>query len=183
MSKIDPICPTGCDTLLPQLTFDICAPDTNYGQIERLFIRNVGAGGLLDWTVLTEWNTYLSNTSLLTTAIRYLYVIGSKAAPDQQVIDISLQRKVYGPKKHVVNIRIDETAELNYEFLRTLECNGTYLVWYTAGKYMYGGNDGIEASLNINDIIPESTQELNVFEGTIEWEYQFHPEREDNIFV
>jgi hypothetical protein len=64
--------------------------------------------------------------------------------------------------------------------LRELECGTNFLVWYVAGKYIYGGNDGIEASFKLNDIIPEDNQELNTFNGTITWDAKFHPERINN---
>jgi len=183
MSRVDPTCPTDCLTVLPEVDFNLCTPDVNFGQIEYLFIRNIGSGGLADWSDLSEWNTYISNTSSSADAIRRLTVIGSKPAPEKPVVDLSLQRKYYLPKKHLLNIRLDETNLTNYDWLRQLECGGQYLIWWTAQKYMYGGDDGIEATLNFDLIIPESTEELMVFEGTAEWEYQFHPEAQLNIFA
>jgi hypothetical protein len=88
-----------------------------------------------------------------------------------------MRRKVTGPKKHSINIKVDETGELNYEFLRQLECGGVFLIWYQAGKYLYGGNEGIQATIALDDVIPEGTQELNTFTGTVEWEAKHHPER------
>ena len=51
-------------------------------------------------------------------------------------------------------------------------------MWYAAGLYLYGGNDGIVIDqMFLDDIIPESRKELNKFIGATEWEAQFHPER------
>ena len=178
MSLVIPTCPTDCSSLVPEVSFNICAPNVNYGEIDFLYIGARDAGGLVDWTSLAEWLTRISNTSVAADAIRQIGVIGSKPAPTRESIEISGNRKVWSPATHTIAIAIDETNDENYEFLRTLECNGFYKMWYSAGKYLYGGNDGIDVDqMFLDDIIPESRKELDKFIGAAEWEAQFHPER------
>jgi hypothetical protein len=179
MSVVIPTCPTDCTSVLPDVDFDYCAPDFNMGQISEIYIGNIDQG-FTDWTSLAEWNSRISEDSSDVDALRRLYVIGDKPEPESNDIDMSKDRIVVGNKKHTLNFRIDETGATNYEFLRTLECGTKYNVWFVAGKYVYGGNDGIEANLKLNDIIPEDNQELNTFNGTVVWEAKFHPERTDN---
>lgn len=182
MSTIIPTCPTDCSSLLPVLSFDLCAPDIDYGQIRKIYLTTVAAGGLTDWTDLSEWNSRLSNSTTNADDIRYLHVIGNKDVPEYQEIDISLGRKVYSPKIHKVMFRVDETGEDNYEFMRSaVECNGTYLMWYASGeKYLYGGDSGIEVNLKLDLVIPEDSKALTYFQGEATWESKFHPERIDD---
>jgi len=35
-------CTSTCDQPLPPLSFSICAPEVNYGEIDAIFITNVG---------------------------------------------------------------------------------------------------------------------------------------------
>lgn len=178
-----PTCPTDCSTLLPQLSFNDCAPDFAMGEISKIYITTVDAGGLSDVTSLAEWNTRLSNTSANADAIRFFNVVGSKPVPESTEIEFSLKRKVQSTKQHTINIKVDETSALNHDFLRQLECGGLYLIWYANDKYIWGGDDGISVSFKLDENIPESNQELYVFEGTATWESKFSPERDLNPFV
>lgn len=177
MSAILPTCPTGCDFNPPVVNFDYCAPTVAYGEIKHLYIRAVESSGLTDWTDATEWTGLISNDGTAGGEIRDLVVIASKPEPESNEIEMSLKRKIHPPKKHTITGRIDEVSDENYEMLRTLECGGTWLVWYSTGEYMYGGNDGIEAQIVMNEIIPESTDELVHFAFTVSWESKFAPER------
>ena len=171
--------PTCTSVALPAVTADFCSPDINFGEIDKIYFTNDGAP-LTDWNDLAEWNTRLDNADVTpdNDKIRFLHVIGDKPAPEKPVIEFSQGRKTYPDPDHTINIRVDETGADNYALLLFLEQNaGQQLrMWYQAGKYLYGGNEGILANLNLDDIIPESDEELNTFAGTITWEGG-HPER------
>lgn len=171
-----PTCPTNCAGSLPEVDFSYCAPVLNPGGITRFYLTNDGYP-LTDWTSLAEWNTRLSNDSTDADAIRTLVVLGDKPAPEKTEIEISDDRKVYIRKKHTINFRIDEVSDDNYAMVRQLECGGQFLGWYKGGDYLYGGNDGIKMSITLDDIHPESNQELNTLTGMATWEAKFHPER------
>jgi hypothetical protein len=111
-------------------------------------------------------------------SIRTLHVIGSKPVPASDEKEISLGRKVTGKKTHIVNFKVDETNDTNHEFLRQNECGGNYLFWYeTVEGLMFGGNEGIEASMLMDMDIPEALTDLIMFTGKIEWKSKFTEER------
>lgn len=155
---------------LPAVSFSVGNPEINYGQIEKIFFTEIG-NPLTD----TQKNTIMARLDDSDTAtagkIRKMHVIGSKAEPERSSIDISLGRKVYGEGSHTITFKIDETNDINYAMLQTLEKNpgATYLFWYVAGKKFYGGAAGIEASIVLSEVIPESRDELVTYNGTITW--------------
>ena len=169
-----------CTTVdIPAVVADFCAPNINFGEIDKIYFTNDGAP-LTDWNDLAEWNTRLDNADVTAdnTKIRCLHVIGDKPAPERSEIEFSQGRKAYTEADHSINIRVDETGDENYALVQWLEENaGQQLrIWYQAGKYLYGGNTGILALLTLDDIIPESDDELNTFNGTVSWEGK-HPDR------
>lgn len=166
---------------LPAVKADFCAPNLNFGEIDRVYLGNPG-NPFTDWSLLAEWDARLDNADIAdATKIRMLHVIGDKPAGEKTKIDFSQGRSVYTEGKHSINIKVDETGDENYELIIWLEENAgqTVSLWYQAGKYIYGGNDGISASLTLDDIIPESDEELNTFNGAATWEGN-HPERIPN---
>jgi len=180
MSQVPPVepnCPTDCLSELPAVDFSKCNPVTHGAQIQRIFLTNVG-NSFSDWTDAAEWISRLNNSGSGASDVRTLHVVGSKPAPDSQKITISLGRIITGKKKHKLPIKIDETNDTNYAFLRQNECGGQYLMWYeTAGRMLYGGNSGIPCSLTLDDVIVEDSGQLETFDGEFTWESQFTPER------
>lgn len=172
-----PTCLEGCDNELPVVAFDDCSPELNSGNIGYLYVTNLG-NPLNDWTDISEWATRLSNSSTDSSAIRKFSMVGSKPAPDKPETVISLDRIWYGKATHTLEIRIDETNATNQEALRKLECGGKYLIWYeTLGGLRWGGNEGIEASIKLDEIIPEASSEFITFTGQAKWTSKFTPER------
>lgn len=167
---------------VPATTADFCAPDLNFGQVKAVYIRAVGQTDLTDWTAAGEWPALLDNTTMADlTLIRTLHVIGDKPEPDQTEIEFSQGRTTYTTPEHTVNVKVDETGDTNYALLLWLETNvGKQVkIWFAAGKYLYGGPGGISATLKLSDVIPESDEELNTFNGVIEWKGA-HPPRTAN---
>jgi len=183
MSKINPTCPTDCDSLVPEVLYDFCGPNYDFGQITKLYVAKQSAASFTDVSDLSEWLARLSDDGTADDDIRTLNVIGSKEAPDSSEIQISLKRTIRTPKKHTVSVKIEETNLTNYEFMRAMDCGGTYKVWYESGKYLYGGTEGIDAQILMHLLIPESTDELKVFEGMIKWEDKYEPEACLNPFA
>ncbi len=179
MSVVLPNCPIGCATELPVVSFSDCAPDTNAAQIRFLYITNRG-NPLTDWTQANEWESRISNSSTNANAIRRLRVVGDKPRPEAQEKKISGGRTIKGKKNHVVNFEIDETNNDNYALIRQLECGNSYSMWYGTESSLYGGNDGIVASISMDDVIDKDDQALELFVGDAKWSAQFHPERIDN---
>ena len=154
------------------VAFDFCAPELNFGSIDKIYIGTVGFP-MGDWTDLAEWNLRLDNTTLADdTKIRYIHVKGSKALPEKTEVAISLKRKSYTDPKQTVSIAIDETGDVNYALVQWLEANPgkQFAFWYSSGKHLFGGDNGITAVLDLGDEIPESTDELVKYLGTIKWD-------------
>ena len=163
---------------LPEIKADFCSPNLNFGEIDKIYLGNNG-NPFTDWSDLNEWNTRIDNADVAdATKIRMLHVIGDKPATEKNKVDFSQGRSVYTEPVHTINIRIDETGDENYALIQWLEENAgqTVAMWYQAGKYIYGGNEGIPTTLTLDDIIPESDEELNTFSGSASFEGK-HPDR------
>mgnify|MGYP001212048190 FL=1 len=174
-----PTCPTGCDTGLPAVDFDICAPELHFGEIEKIYIAAGDADDFTNVEDLTEWTDRLSETEFVTgNEIRELTVIGDLPEPEQTEQTISGDRTVVGFKQFTLNFSIDETNDVNYNFLLTLECNIAFKFWYeTADGMLYGGNEGITATLRVNQVIPRDRNEYVTFVGTAKWKSRTSPLR------
>lgn len=169
------ICATSCAQALPETEFNLCSPETNFGEIEEILVTNIG-NPLVDENDPAEWATRFALSATDPTKITRLFVVGSKPAPEGASIMISRDTEIPSPKTHTIPFKIFETNQKNYEFLRTLECGKKLLVWYkTADGALYGGAKGIEVSITMNEIIPESRQELTYFEGSLKWKSKHHP--------
>lgn len=174
----DPVCPTDCSVVTPAVDFSDCNPSINAAQIKNIYVTNPGYP-LANWEDPSEWAARVSNSSSTVSAIRRYTVIGSKPRPTSTIKKISHDRSIAGTKQHVLNIKIDETNDMNYEnIVRASECGGQRQMWYeTMGGKLYGGNEGIPSSIVIDDVIVEDLEDIERFEGEITWSAKFHPER------
>lgn len=173
---------------MPVASADLCAPNTHYGQISMLmFTRN--GDGLTDVTDDAEWATRIDNASTGTTAlpvsgdadIRQLFGIGSLTAPDRPEVEISRKRKVYGEPDFTLTFAVDDTSDTNWNnFMGGLPTGGqVYSVWFGTEDRIFGGNDGITATIIANPEIPESAEELQKIILTVTWKGTI-PEVADN---
>ena len=170
--------------VLPIAKHDFCAPEINFGRIDKIYFASDGASSAFtDFSDLAEWTARLDNVDVAdVTKIRFLGVIGNKPLPENTEISYSLGRTTFTTNKHTLAVRVDETHDDNYALVKWLEANkGQVLrVWYASAKYLYGGNEGILATLSLNDFIPEGDTELNEFQGSVLWEGDT-PDRTLNI--
>ena len=108
MSSINPVCPTGCASILPDVSFDLCNPNVSWGEIQRIFVGMADAtpfaGGA--WTDLSLWTAALALATNQTDAIRQLYVSADLPAATADETVISLGRKIYSPATHVINVDV-----------------------------------------------------------------------------
>jgi hypothetical protein len=169
------VCTDACADQLPIAAFSICAPVTNFGQISKVYITNDGYP-LTDENDLTEWQTRANLDVSDPSRIIELSVIGDKPLPTASEVALSRGRTTVGAREHVINIKIDETNDTNYEMMRKFECGKTVRVWFeTFGGLLYGGRTGVLASVTLAEIIPEGTDALIMFQGTIKWKSKFSP--------
>ena len=181
MSITLPTCPDGCTGGVPAVDFDWCVPKIHYGEILKIYIMAASGDPFVDWTDLAEWTPRLDDTTTPSANfIRTLTVSADLPVPEQTEITISGNRKVYSPKDFVINVDIDDVTDLNYEFMRTMECGVTVRIWYATEDLIFGGNDGIEAYVKFGYLIERGSDSVHKISGTITWESQFSPERETN---
>jgi len=168
---------------VPKAKADDCNPDINFAQVTRVYVGNSG-NPFTDWTSLAEWTPRLDQAAAGADKIRTFNVIGSKPKPDRPKVAFSRKRTAYGDPKHSLPFKVDETHPDNYAFLKFLEDHPGQrnAVWYEIGKYLYGGNAGVDGLIILDDTASENDEELNVFEGEITWEGK-HPDRIVNPLI
>lgn len=168
-----------CSTVLPVASADLCSPNTHYGQISMLLFTRSG-DGLTNWESESEWVGRIDNASTGTTAlpaspakadIRQLFGIGSLEAPDRPEIEISRRRKVFGDPEFSLTFQVDDTGDVNWnDFMLGLPTGGqVYSVWFGTEGRLFGGNNGITATMTANPVIPESKDELMTIAITLTW--------------
>lgn len=176
---MNPTCPTNCAPALPIVNFDICAPKINLSEIEKIYFAKPSATPFTDWKTATEWATRISQTDVVSDdTIRPMTVIADKPAPANKIKEVSNGRKIVTGKDHTLNVTIDDVSDENYEFARTTECGGQVKIWYEIqGGYLYGGNEGINATLVLDDVLNRGRDEIETLTGSISWSAKFSPER------
>lgn len=181
MSVNNPTCPTGCDSYLLDVDFDYCDPNVLFGEIDHIYLMAQVGSNLADWTSLTVWNARkaLDPTSD-TDAIIDLTVMGDLPVAETEEIEISLGRKIQSPASFVVNFDIDDVSDTNYDLMRFLECNVVVKMWFSANEVLFGGNTGIEATIQNKYQIERGQKSVQKIVGTVKWEAKFSPERTTN---
>jgi len=178
---LNPICPADCESALPVLDFDACAPEIYFGEIRRIYIASLDAAPFDDWTSAAAWALRISNTDIASDdTIRSLTVSADKPAAEYDEVEISDNRKVVTPATHIINLTIDDLSDDNYEFMRFTECNPTVRLWYSDDTHLYGGNLGIPANIMLKEVIERGNKSLKRIEGMAKWENKFSPERTTN---
>lgn len=184
MSVNNPVCPTGCSSILPIVDFDICNPKLYFGEIETIYIASGDADPFTDWTDAAEWAARISNTDIVNTnAIREFDVIADAPAAQSEQITISYGRTVNSPATFSINVDIDDNTQENYDFGRVTSCMTYFRVWFATKSMMFGGNDGILATISLRPVIERGQKSINKISGIITWESQFAPEKAPYIGV
>lgn len=170
-------CPNSCETALPEVKFSKCSPNIVLSEIVRIFVGKQTIQHFNNWKDASEWTQRLSETANTANAIRPLTVIADKPAGSPVVKEISNGRKYNLRKDFTVNIEIDDVSPENYEFMRVTQCGGEYKLWFeTAGGRIYGGNEGIDASLVLDNVLGRGKDEIEKITGTASWSDKFSPE-------
>ena len=179
-SNVNPVCPTGCTGILPQLDFDYCDPVLGFGEITHVFLATVDAECFTDEASLAEWLARLSNTSADPDAIRFMHVKADKPLAEREEVEISLGRKIKSPATFTLNIDVDDVSDLNHDFMRASQCNQVFRMWYVAAGWLFGGVCGVEANLNLDYVIERGTKSIHRITGTAKWDAEYSPERVAN---
>jgi hypothetical protein len=105
-------------------------------------------------------------------------VIADKPVGSPVVKEISNGRKFNLRKDNTLNVEIDDVSDENYNFMRVTQCGGEYKAWFeTAGGRLYGGNEGIDVSVVLDNVLGRGKDEIEKITGTLTWSDKFSPER------
>jgi len=108
-------------------------------------------------------------------------VYGEMPEAEANELKISDDRYIVSQKNHTLTMEIDETNDTNYEFLRMLECNIKFKIWWeTAGGKLYGGNCGVSTTLRANMLTPKERTDIEKIMVTAKWTSKYSPERCDS---
>jgi len=172
-------CPADCTDALPAVLFSDCSPEVNLSEIVAIFLSKGSSTPFTDWKVASEWTQRMGTPANADDKIIALSVIGDKPVPGKQEIAISNFRKKTLPKDHSINFEIDESNDTNHDFVRNMECGGSFRVWYaTASGHLFGGNQGItKSTINIDMSLERGENSVQKYPGTITWKSKHTEER------
>jgi hypothetical protein len=173
-------CPSGCTDDIPDVLFVECTPEINFGEIATVAITKIGYP-LTNVEDPAEWAARIALPSGDDEKIYLISVIGDMPAPEVNEYVVSHCRKVQSNKDFTVNIEVDETNDLNYEFMRWTQCNPTVLAWLVTNNHIRGGNDGIEVNIILNDQIDKDCKSIQKFIGKLTWTGANFPARTANV--
>ena len=178
-----PDCPTDCTGVLESVSFSECAPEVHFGEIAKLYLWVDSAtppfSSQADYDSAAHWLTHLDPTGTAIDDIREFTVIGEQPEPEQTETPISGDRTVIGYKKFTLNLEIDETNDINYNFILASECNGKYKCNYeTADGIVYGGYEGLDVSVKMNQVIPRERSGVVKIMIKVSWSSKNHPFRQ-----
>jgi hypothetical protein len=183
MSIPKPTCPTDCSSNTPEVKFSLCAPETMKGGLSKMYVLSEA---FTDITDDAEWATKLPTDTedQSSSSIKVFYIAGDKPAPEKQIKEIDNGRFITPQKTHTYNIKIYELNDENYEAMRSFECGGNInVVLEDIHGNLYTGvgetetNSGMNVSIDLDHIVPESSDELQTLQGTLKFKSQFHPLR------
>jgi hypothetical protein len=172
-----PPCPTTCGGSVPPVEFNECTPRYHWGEISKIYIGPITIAHFADVSAIGEWIPLLSATE--DDHIRTLTVIGDMPEPEILEVPTSGDRIAIGFRTFSINFEIDETGseheeavapDHNYTFLLLNQCGGKFKIWFeTSDGLLYGGEDGIECSIRMNQIIPRERNALVKIMGKATW--------------
>ena len=174
---VTPTCPVDCSSIALSPSFSECAPETNVGEITKLYLQALDGACFDDVEDLAEWTADLASGDVVE-----FTVWGEMPEGEETEIPISGDRIAKGRTTFVLNLEVDETNNTNYEIARTLSgCTVKYNVWWeTAGGKIYGGDCGVEATVMAKFITPKERTEIEKILINVKWRDRFLPERADS---
>lgn len=146
---------------------EYCDPTYNFGGFCDILI---GAQPFADITDLAEHTTRIDNTTGAdATKIRRFYIIGDKPAGSTNELVTSGRRRAYAPKIQTINFTVDAYDNDDREFFREIENKGGFqaLVWPATEDWRFGGNEGFNGTITVDEIIPSGEQDLHTIVGTV----------------
>ena len=175
-------CPTGCQNDVPAISMDECNPAVDFSEVDKLYMT-ARSNPLSDWTDAAEWATRIDNSGTSASDIREWWVSGELPEPERTVTEIDNDREISSPMKFQMTLEVFETNTTNYDAVRFLQCGTQFLMWFSAGEYLYGSTDGIEADVIATHLITKGNREINKLQLLVTWEAKHNPERIANPLI
>lgn len=181
--KWDDNCPEGCeDPTLPPTSVEDCiqAEEENLSEIQAIYITDLSSDiTFTDWTQPGEWAALINNETSEPGFIRCLCGIGDIPAGTPTILQKSKGRSKRTKTAKVLNFDVDNTNDINYEFMRGLQCGGTYCMWIeTRGCKLLGGSRGILVSVEAADpIYNRGNDSYEIFQFQFTWDEKISPPR------
>ena len=182
-TNVNPACPDGCTGSPAENTYNYCKQDIETGEVEEVFIAAGDSECFTDWKLPGEWAARISQDSPDPNSIRRFRGIGDLPAGASDAVVISKGDVFNTEKTFTLNYDVEDVSDANYEFMRTIECNGKLKGWYAAGAKLFGGNCGIDISIGANYVIERGQKSLHKIVFVFTWNNQHSPERCTNPIV
>lgn len=163
-----------CTATLPSVSFDLCNPTVRTAQITKIYWTLSGDDHVLtDVSDASEWATRLDDSTTYggtgAAQIRTLPVVASLPLPTVTALDISLGRKFYPTPDRSLPFKIDDLSLANIAAVTGITNGNTYKIWFVAGGLLWGGNDGIDVTMQADIEIPEGRNEIMTGTGACTW--------------
>lgn len=168
MNTFDNLCGNGCAAIeLPPLDVD---QDCIYELHESQFCGLIMTKGQVpeDWGDSAQWETLIANDVSNVDAAKYLVGMGGMPAPAKETRPAPKGRIKTVKRTYTVTFNVHNLADLQYDFLRTLQCGFTdYRFWIeTMSGHLFGGPTGILPSQTDADL-PLDAAATSYAEGVI----------------
>lgn len=178
-----------CATTLPDFTdaFDYCAPNFVFGEIEEIIVCQLydEDGSPLpvgfDWTDKADFEALFTAVAPDLPLGHRIPVRGTIDEPERPVVESSLYRKAYPPKRYTLTGSVDDLSQIAYDAMGELDNNRVRL-WFIQGDYMYGLPEGLECDITTWVTIEEGEDSMTKYAFSAAWRGQA-PKRIANPFT
>lgn len=182
-----PTCPDSCGTVsLPAVDIQECVDSIQeeLSEITDIYVVSVDENSdpvayPADWTASAEWDIVLHQSTA--DKIRHLIVSGDKPDPEDTETTFSKFRQKVTNRRHTINADVDDVSDLNYTFMRNIQCGTTVRIWYaTYGGKLYGGPTGILCDAKATYALERGQDSRALIKFTFTWDKLFEPPRITN---
>lgn len=174
-------CPTvcgGCDDDLPVITVTNCEEIGNE-LIDTVYIADIDAAAFTNVAQAGEWTTRLSQSATTANTIRAFKVHkGQKPFVEPTIVTSNSGKRWTRRSPKNIEGTDDNASVSNHEWHRKMNCKREVKIWFGAGKYIYGGNSGIQASfISTHGIIDNGDRPAEGWNWRCDWEAACEPEK------
>jgi hypothetical protein len=171
-------CPTDCAASHGAVSFNECAPERHYGEISKMYVGRADGTDFTSPDLIAEWTTRLSDTVDDAQSIRTLYGMGEMPMPEQTEKLVSRGEFAYSPFTFSFTFNVDDTNDVNYEYMLATYCNQKRKIWLEMSDGMlYGGKTGIDVILKAGQPLLPGREDFVVITFSGKWKSKAWPLR------